>query len=314
MERFPPLNAVRAFEAVARHLSITAASEELHVTAGAVSRQIKTLEEFLGQALFVRGHRQISLTRAGTAYFKEISRAMVLIRDATKKAGREKHRQRLKIRAYTTFAVRWLIPRLSTFHALHPNIEVLIKASLDPVDFRREDIDAAVRLGDGVWPGAKSVKLVANILAPVMSPALLRNGPKLWKPTDLVRHTLLHAIARPDDWRHWLKSVRAESVLDVCNNQIYESSVMSYAAAVEGQGIAMAQMFLVEKDIAEGRLVLPFDSEVDMGDFTYYLLQPTDMEESESLRTFKLWLLSQLQNPRAGRNAAFSPIGFNPRV
>lgn len=294
MERFPPLNAIRAFEAVARLLSITAAAEELHVTAGAVSRQIKTLEEFLGQPLFVRGHRQISLTRTGTAYFKEISHAIGSIRDATKKAKSGRQRQQLKIRAYTTFAVRWLIPRLSDFHALHPNIEVLLKASLDPVDFRREGIDAAVRLGDGMWSGARSFRLVENILAPVMSPELLKRGPRLRKPVDLSRHTLLHSIARPDDWRHWLRSANAESVLEAANSQTYESSVMSYAAAAEGQGIAMAQMFLVEKDITEGRLVLPFKRKVDMGDFTYYLLQPNDVEESRSLKAFRLWLLDQL--------------------
>jgi LysR family transcriptional regulator, glycine cleavage system transcriptional activator len=166
MDRLPPLNALRAFEAAARHLSITLAADELHVTAGAVSRQIKGLEEVLGLPLFERGHREITLTRKGADYYRSISAALDLMRDATRKLTRTRQRKQLKIRAYTTFAMRWLIPRLSGFQAAHPDIEVLLKASLEPVDFRKEDIDGAIRLGDGRFAGAHSHRLVENILSP----------------------------------------------------------------------------------------------------------------------------------------------------
>lgn len=146
MDRLPPLNAIRAFEVVARRLSITVAAEELHVTPGAVSRQVRTLEDALGLQLLVRGHRQITLTRAGEEYYRGVTKAMDVLRDATTRLTRRTRRTQLKIRAYTTFAMRWLIPRLSSFHAANRGIEVLLTASLDPVDFRREDIDGAIRL------------------------------------------------------------------------------------------------------------------------------------------------------------------------
>ncbi|WP_298234788.1 transcriptional regulator GcvA [uncultured Azohydromonas sp.] len=295
MDRLPPLNAVRAFEAAARHMSITLAAEELHVTPGAVSRQIKTLEDTLGVQLFTRGHREISLTRQGQDYHRAATRAIEVLREATRKLQRRRQRKQLKIRAYTTFAMRWLIPRLSGFHAAHPDIEVLLKASLEPVDFRKENIDGAIRLGDGHWPGSQTYRLVDNVLVPVASPALLKSGPRLKRPADLAHHALLHSIARPDDWGYWLEAAGAGEQVDARAGMTYESSAMSYAAAVEGQGVAIAQRFLVEKDLQEGRLVMPFKKVVDMGDYTYYLLTPAHREETASMRTFRLWLLEQFK-------------------
>lgn len=293
MDRLPPLNAVRAFDAVARHLSITLAAEELHVTPGAVSRQVQTLEEHLGVALLKRGHRQVTLTRQGAAYHRAVSQAMSLLRTATSrllKAGRKQ----LKVRAYTTFAMRWLIPRLSGFHAAHPDIQVLLTASLEDVDFERDDLDGAIRLGDGNWPGCVAHRLVSNILVPVASPALRKSGLPLRKPADLAQHTLLHSIARPDDWAHWLQAVGAGDKVDATSGMTYESSAMAYAAAAEGQGVAMAQLFLVDGDLASGKLMRPFSRTVDMGDYTYYLLVPSHRPESAQMRQFRLWLLEHL--------------------
>ncbi len=299
MDRLPPLNAVRAFEAAARHLSMTLAAAELNVTPGAVSRQVRSLEDFLGVRLLHRGHQQISLTRQGADYFRGVTKAIDALRDATQLLKRRAQRKQLKVRAYTTFAMAWLIPRLSGFHAAHPAIEVLLTASLDPVDFRKEDLDGAIRLGDGKWPGANSVRLVSNILTPVASPALVASS-KLKKPTDLRHHTLLHSIARPDDWRHWLDAVGAGDTVDASAGMTYQSSSMVYAAAVEGQGIAMAQLFLVENELRYGKLVRPFKQTVDMGDYTYYLLTPSHRAESAHMQKFRSWLLEQF---RAGSGA-----------
>ena len=185
MDRLPPLNAVRAFEAAARHCSVTAAANELHVTPGAVSRQVHALEEFLGVALFERGHRQIKLTRRGDEYYRTVAKLLELLHDATRRIKKGAQKKQLRIRAYTTFAIRWLIPRLSSFHAAHPRIEVLLTASLQPVDFARDDLDGAIRLGPGDWPGVNAYRLAPNILAPVCSPALLRSGTSLKRPADL---------------------------------------------------------------------------------------------------------------------------------
>jgi LysR family glycine cleavage system transcriptional activator len=303
MDRLPPLNALRAFEAAARHMSITLAADELNVTPGAVSRQIKSLEDALGLRLFKRGHQEITLTRQGNDYYRAVTRALDVLREATRTITRSRQRKQLRIRAYTTFAMRWLIPRLSSFHAAHPDIEVSLKASLEPVDFRKEDIDGAVRLGDGNWPGTNVYRLVPNILAPVASPSLLRAGPKLRKPADLAHHTLLHSSARPDDWACWLEAAGVLSQVDARAGMTYESSAMAYAAAIEGQGLAIAQTFLVAEDLQAGKLVMPFKKTVDMGDFTYYLLTPGHRDESVNMKTFRLWLLDQF----SGESRASSP-------
>lgn len=292
MDRLPPLNAIRAFEVVARRLSITIAAEELHVTPGAVSRQIRTLEDALGIALLVRGHRQISLTRAGEEYYRAVTKSMDVLREATVRLTRRTRRTQLKVRAYTTFAMRWLIPRLSSFHAANSGIEVLLTASLEPVDFRREDIDGAIRLGDGKWSGANAHRLVSNILVPVCSPTVAK---KVRKPADLQRQVLLHSIARPDDWACWLAAAKVDGEVDSRSGMTYQSSAMAYAAALEGQGFAIAQRFLVEDDLGSGKLVAPFRKAVDMGDFTYYLVTPADRSESASMATFRKWLLAQFE-------------------
>jgi LysR family transcriptional regulator, glycine cleavage system transcriptional activator len=293
MERLPPLNAVRAFEAAARHLSVTGAATELHVTPGAVSRQVQALERFLGIALFKRGHREISLTRRGEEYYKTVSKSLLLLQGATSREKQAARKRPLKIRAYITFAVRWLIPRLSGFHATHPSLELLLTASLDEVDFSRDDLDGAIRLCAGGWPGVRAYRLVSNILAPVCSPALLRSGLPLKSPADLPRHTLLHSIARPDDWAHWLRANGAGEKLDAYAGQTYQSSELAYQAAIEGQGIAMAQLVLVEKDLAGKRLVRPLRKTLDMESFTYYLLTPADRPESPQLKQFREWLVDQ---------------------
>jgi LysR family transcriptional regulator, glycine cleavage system transcriptional activator len=296
MDRLPPLTAVRAFEAVGRHLSITIAAEELHVTPGAVSRQIRSLEDALGIQLLVRGHRQVALTRDGKDYHRAVTKAMDTLSDATVRLRRRQKRTQLKIRAYTTFAMWWLIPRLSSFHAANAGIEVLLTASLDPVDFRKEDIDGAIRLGDGHWSGATAFRLVSNILTPVCNPALAK---QVRKPADLQRHVLLHSIARPDDWSYWLTSAGVDDQVDAHSGMTYQSSAMAYAAAIEGQGFAIAQRFLVEGDLNARKLVAPFKQVVDMGDFTYYLLTPANRKESPSMATFRNWLLEQFDNKDA---------------
>lgn len=298
MDRLPPLNAIRAFESVARHLSITVAADELNVTPGAVSRQIRTLEEFLKLDLFVRGHRQIALTAAGEEYFRAVARVVEDLRGATKKLMSPPRRRQLKVRAYTTFAMQWLIPRLASFHAQNPKIEVLLTASLDPVDFYKEDIDAAIRLGSGEWPNCNCYVLSDNQLAPVCSPSLLQHGPGLHTPADIANYTMLHSIARLEDWRYWLEACDVSREVDAHAGMTYQSSSMVYAAAVGGQGIAMAQLFLVSKELHEGSLIRPFEQVVDMGVYTYYLLTPRHREESDDLRIFREWLLEQTRIAR----------------
>jgi LysR family glycine cleavage system transcriptional activator len=291
MDRLPPLNQLRDFEAAGRLLSIQDAAAELHVTPAAVSRQVKALEAYLGVQLFVRDHRAVRLTAEGARYLEEISEALDLIRKATQSLGKAAARKTLKIRAYTTFSMKWLIPRLSSFHTLHPDIDVRLTTSLEPVDFVREDIDAAVRLGLDGCQGLAADWLVPNELVPVCSPGYLKDHPSFEDPKNLGSATLLHSLARRDDWSKWLKAAGMRRV-DGYQGLKYESSVMIYQAAIEGHGIAIAQRVLVTDDLAAGRLIMPFQFVLDEGDFTYYLVYPKAPSYSAEFSIFRDWIRS----------------------
>ena len=296
MDPLPPLGPMRAFEAAGRLASIRQAAAELHVTPAAVSRQVKVLEEYLGVRLFNRGHRAITLTPAGKQYLTEISSHLAAIRRATGKFKAREPRV-LNIRAYTTFAMRWLIPRLSSFHASHPDVEVRLTTSLDWVDFHREDVDAAIRLGTGEWAGVHADRLVPNELAPVCSPVLVRGAVLPMDPAALSKQTLLHSLARADDWANWLDAAGATKV-DAYGGLKYESSVLAYQAAIEGHGFAIAQKVLVDSDLQSRRLVAPFELALDMGHNTYYLVFPISQRSSPKLALFRRWLRSQTENAR----------------
>jgi LysR family glycine cleavage system transcriptional activator len=229
------------------------------------------------------------------------------MRMATERLKNEGKRNQLKVRAYTTFAMRWLIPRLSSFHAMHPEVEVVLTTSVEPVDFSKDDLDCAIRLGNGDWPGVNVRRLVSNIIVPVCSPQLLKSGPKLKTPADLRKFQLLHAIARPDDWKEWLTAAGIADGVDYRSGQAYESSAMVYTAAIAGHGVAIAQRFLVEDDLRSGTLVRPFPQSVDRDPFTYYLLTPLQRKESASMKIFLTWLLDQFTESR-------KPLSRRPRV
>ncbi|MDB5874528.1 MAG: transcriptional regulator GcvA [Ramlibacter sp.] len=294
MRDLPPLNALRAFVSTAKHLSATKAAAELHVTLGAVSHQLRALEEFLGVELFVRGHRQLSLTEQGERYFGAVSAAFESIRAATGVLKHPSLKDILKVRAYTTFSLRWLIPRLSSFYAGNRSVELVLSTGNEPVDFNREKLDFAIRLGHGIWPGAIAEKLIPNVLAPVCHPSLLARGPAIEKPADLVNHVLLQSTwaERRDDWHEWLRAEGVEPVDDF-SFLYFESSALSYQAALEGQGFAMAQLALIQDDLAAGRLVCPFDRHLDKGDFTYYLIYPENRRLSPQMKSFRDWLMAQ---------------------
>jgi LysR family glycine cleavage system transcriptional activator len=294
MRDLPPLNALRAFVSTARHLSATKAAAELYVTLGAVSHQLRALEEFLGVNLFVRGHRQLTLTDEGERYFRAVSAAFEAIHSATGELTNPGHKEMLRIRAYTTFSLRWLIPRLSHFYKDNRSVEVMLSTGMEPVDFSRDKLDFAIRLGMGQWPGTVAEKLIPNVLVPVCSPALLARGPAVHEPKDLAHHVLLQSTwpERRDDWPEWLRAQGVEMLGDY-SFLYFESSAFSYQAAIEGQGFAMAQLGLIEEDLAAGRLVCPIEHYLDKGDFTYYLLYPENKRLSPQMKRFRDWLQAE---------------------
>lgn len=278
------------------------------MTPGAVSRQVQSLELFLGQQLFRRGPREIVLTAEGEQYLATISRCLDEIRDATEILSGPRLGKLLRIRCYMTFSMRWLIPRIGRFQEQNPDIEIRITTSNEPVDFERESVDAAVRLGDKDWPGLVFKRLIDNCITPVCSPEYLERHP-IASAADLAGTTLLHSTVRANDWRLWNEAVGSPEV-DHYSGYKYASSALTYQASLEGQGVALAQIALVSDDLHAGRLVRPLPQVLDMGDFTYYLVYPRDRTRNPALRNFCTWLDAELASFNSG--AASLAAAVNP--
>ena len=300
MRTLPSLNALRAFEVCGRLLSVQLAANELNVTPAAVSRQIKLLEDQLGVLLFERGHRAIALTPMGERYLADVVRGFETLRTATINLTEARRRRTLKIRGYTTFSMNWLLPRLSTFHREHPDIEVSLTTSLQPVDFNTEDVDAAIRLSHAPSSDLGYDRLVPNELVPVCSPEFLRAHPDLADATpEALRNVpLLHSLARREDWAKWLDAAGVRGV-NPLSGLSYESSILAYFAATQGVGVAMAQRVLVADQLRDGTLVMPFSFVLDQGAYTYYLIYPRVHLSNAEFAAFRNWLLSIGEAPDA---------------
>lgn len=268
MRSLPPLSALVAFDAVARTGSVAMAAEELFVTPGAVSRQLKALDEFFDTDLFERQGRGLTLSAAGAMYFERITPHLAGIRKATASLLDEGVRSIVRVHSYTTFATRWLIPRLSAFQVTHPQIEVRLTTSSDWTV--ETGCDASIRLGNGQWPGYEATKLVSNVLLLVCAPSLVQRS----RPVDqvwLAEQTLLQVSARANDWDTWCRAAGVDPSA-MSRQRVFESSAVAYEAALGGLGVIVAQEILVEAELASGRLIAPFDLRVDRDDDTYYFV------------------------------------------
>lgn len=285
----PPLNPLRAFEAAARLRSFTLAAREMRVSQVAVSKQVRALEEYFGMTLFERGHRSIQLTQDGARLLPPLTRALDDIAAATSGLKHRGRRDMLSIQAYTTFAQRWLIPRLALFSRAHPEIEVRLTASLLPASFELGGVDAAIRSGSGHWPGLMADPLAPLELVPVCRPGLLSGAAT---PAEALRGvTLLHSLSRPDDWSTWLRSAGAAAAgISARNGMKFENSAMAYEAALQGAGIAIGIRVLVDSYLASGELVAPFGHVHRLQD-GYYLLYPAGAAQSQAFQAFREWLL-----------------------
>lgn len=292
MRHLPPLNAVRTFEAAARHLSFNNAAEELNITPSAVSHQVKTLEEFLGVQLFRRLNRQVQLTSEGAAFLPPLRAALDQIDAATARTIANRQSGPLVISAAPSFGTRWLVPRLTGFQEAHPEIEVRPIISVDIVDFARSDIDLAVRHGRGEWPGLRSHLLKSEDVLPVCSPDLLEDGPPLNAPQDLAGHTLLHVMPRMGEWRSWL-ALAGVSGVDAEKGPRFQNVPMAVDAAISGLGVAITDPRMVEVDLARGRLVAPFDIELPI-DGGYYLVYPEERADAPKVAAFRDWILGEV--------------------
>jgi LysR family glycine cleavage system transcriptional activator len=296
--RLPPLNALRAFEAAARHLSFTRAADELHVTQTAISHQIKALEERLAVRLFRRLPRGLLLTEEAQRYLPPVRDAFDQIAAATEQLGAGGSSGRLTVSVLPSFAAKWLVPRLGRFRATHPDLDLRISASSQLVDFARDDVDIAIRMGRGRYPGLRVDRLFGESMLPVCAPKLLSGAHPLRRPEDLREHVLLH----DDDhtgWQLWLELAGVEGV-DPTRGPIFTDSAMVVQAAAEGQGVALARRVLAAGDLAAGRLVQPFEVSLPH-DLAYYLVSPEATAEQPRIKAFRAWLLAEAEaDPASG--------------
>ncbi|MGY4208548.1 LysR family glycine cleavage system transcriptional activator [Burkholderia sp. PvR073] len=287
--RFPPLNALRAFEAAARHLNFRLAADELGVTQGAVAQQVRHLEDVVEVQLFRRLPRGLALTREGLEYFSSVQRALQIISDATDALG-----QRPTVLAVSTtpsFASKWLIPRLSDFGRLHPDIEVRVIADERLASFRADGVDIAIRLSKPPFPAGLAAELLAPLdIFAVASPKLLDGGPPIRTPADLSTHALLHDAH--DLWPEFIEKLGGKGRADPTKGPRFSQSLLAIDAAVAGQGIALTSEPLVERDIAEGRLRRVFDFSFPMS-LGFYVVFPQANAHSEALQAMRRWLFAQ---------------------
>ncbi|MBS9424950.1 transcriptional regulator GcvA [Photorhabdus noenieputensis] len=290
-KRLPPLNALRVFDAAARHLSFTKAAEELFVTQAAVSHQMKSLEDFLGLKLFRRRNRSLLLTEEGQSYYLDIKEIFTAINEATRKLQARSAKGALTVSLSPSFAIQWLVPRLSSFNLAYPGIDVRIQAVDREEDKLADDVDVAIFYGRGNWPGLRTDRLYAEYLLPVCSPSLLTGENPLKTPADLARHTLLHDSSRRD-WQAYVRQLDMQQQINVQQGPIFSHSAMVIQAAVHGQGIALANNVMARTEIDAGRLVCPFN-DVLVSKNAFYLVCHDSQAELGKIAAFRQWVLAQ---------------------
>lgn len=293
-KRLPPLNVLRVFDSAARHLSFTKAAEELFVTQAAVSHQIKTLEEFLGLKLFRRRNRSLLLTEEGQSYYLDIKEIFSSINEATRKLLARSAKGALTVSLSPSFAIQWLVPRLSGFNQAYPGIDVRIQAVDREEDKLADDVDVAIFYGRGNWTGLRTDRLYAEYLIPVCAPSLLTGEKPLKTPSDLIYHTLLHDTSRRD-WQAYVRQLEIQNQINVQQGPIFSHSSMVIQAAVHGQGVALVNNVMARSEIESGRLVRPFQ-DVLVSKNAFYLVCQDSQAELGKIAAFRQWILSQAAN------------------
>ncbi|EPJ54027.1 MAG: hypothetical protein OFPI_08170 [Osedax symbiont Rs2] len=287
--RLPPLNSLKAFEAVARKLSFTLAANELNVTQAAVSHQVKSLEQYLQLSLFIRQPRKLQLTKEGKKLLLELSQCFDQMEASILHLLPQQQRQSIKVRMGSAFASKWMSPRLPEFSQQHPDIELLFNYSQSIADFKDTDIDLCITFGSGNWPAVIAYPLLKLDFFPVCSPDFIDNYGPIKTPAQLHNLPLLHDL-NYYCWSRWLTQVGATGV-DPERGSILDDSNVLMQAAIDGQGIAMGSNALIYDHLASGQLVSLFD-DVFHSDWAYYLLIAKNKHISPSLATFRDWVLN----------------------
>ena len=295
--RLPPLNALRAFEAAARHLNFSRAADELSVTPGAVSQQIQNLEDYIGASLFKRTPRGLLLTDAAQIALPALREAFDRLAEAAQMLTGGVDGRRLTVSVAPSFAAKWLVPRLGKFEQAHPQVDVWVSAGMELVDFAAGEVDVAIRYGAGHYAGLESTRLMQETVVAVASPDLLAANP-LTDLTDLSHHVLLHD-GSPDadescpDWTMWL-AARGVKGVDGARGPRFNQSSLVIEAAAGGRGVALAKRALAQADLDAGRLVTPFPIATAV-DFAYYVVHPKAKGRLPQVRAFVSWLIAEAE-------------------
>ena len=295
--KLPPLNALRAFEAAARHLSFTRAADELFVTQAAVSHQVKALEEHLSIKLFKRLNRALMLTDEGQKYFPAVRDALDQLAQATQSLHKSDTSGVMTVSVMPSFASLWLVPRLQNFSSAHPEIDLRISADDRLVDFNHDDVDCAIRYGLGTWPDVYKKKFMEEAVFPVCSPHYLAKHPSISSPEGLNGHVLLHDFAvyskaeRHLTWEHWLNEAGIENV-DYTRGPKFSHTHMVMQSCIAGEGVALGRSALIQNELDSGRLVRLFDYAIK-SHVAYYFVCPPDGIERFKNKAFCDWLLSE---------------------
>jgi LysR family transcriptional regulator, glycine cleavage system transcriptional activator len=311
--RLPPLNALRVFEAAARHLSFKDAAVELHITQAAVSHQIKALEEYLGVELFRRAGRGVQLTDAARACLPKLREGFDALASAVELIRERGDEAELVITAPPVFTARWLMPRLADFSKREPKVELRVFASskmvdagaldstslVGDLDLRTESSAVQIHLGHGEYAGHRADRLFGVRMAAVANPALVKGAPGLKTPADLAHHTLLHddameIVAGGNAWQKWLQTAGVTDEVDASRGPHFSSNILSLEAASQNLGVALALRPLVDADIASGRLCEPFEAFQVKPQSAYYLVCPEVIADRPAVAAFRKWLLAQV--------------------
>ncbi len=308
----PPLNALRAFEAAARHLSFTKAADELNVTPAAVSHQVKSLEDLLGVALFRRLTRALRLTDAGQAALPTLTEGFDKLVEGADRMRAYCESGLLTVSVSPSFGSIWLVPKLDRFRSRHPDIEIRIDGTDRLVDVSRGDADVAVRYGPGGYKGVQVEYLFNQFNTPVCSPALLGGEHPLRRPDDLRHHTLLHVDWKDAEasWRMWLLAAGLHDI-DPSRGPHFTQEDMAVQAALNGQGVALIGDMLVADHLAAGRLVCPFRPDIRTPlKFSYCLLSARDSATQPKVAAFREWLIEEArdQRPETGEKSPKRPV------
>jgi LysR family glycine cleavage system transcriptional activator len=311
LRRLPPLNALKAFEAAARHESFTRAAEELCVTQGAVSHQVKALEAELGIKLFNRERQRLVLTEGGREYLTVLRDAFDRIAVGTERLVQRQSAGVLTVSTSPDFAAKWLVHRLGRFAEAHPSIDLRVSATMHHVDFAHEDVDIAVRHGDGNWAGLHVMRLTSEQLFAVCSPKLLIGPRRLRKPSDVLKFPLMHLDDRKD-WSRWLEAAGVATA-DIPHGPVLNRASMIIDAAVDGQGVALARTSLAAWDLINGRLVRPFSLALRLSK-TYLIVCPQAASMLPKIKACRGWLLADAADDIRRLKGLASSVEISPKV